>query len=75
VKRHLPDPELALEARNDVAYARYLRDNPRLFPIFVGTPFTTLVDAVRRGRVEAEAERRSFRYPEVAPPPNYWRYR
>ena len=75
MRRRPPDPEVALEARLDVAYARYIRDHPRKYPLYVGMLFTQLVDIVRCGRLEAEAERRAFRYPVIPRPPNYSLFR
>jgi hypothetical protein len=58
----------------DREWAEFMLANPRQYPAYVGTSLTTLVRAVRARRLEAEAERRAFRWPKVPPPPNYSRF-
>jgi hypothetical protein len=63
------------EVALDREWARFMLANPRDYPLYRDTPLETVIRAVRARRLEAEGERCAFRYPAMAPPPNYSLFR
>jgi hypothetical protein len=60
---------------DDREWAEFMKRNRRDYPLFGDTPVESVVRSVRAQRLEAERERRAFRYPEVPAPPNYALFR